>query len=207
MATYKTKQEEFWAESFGNEYIDRNKDAALVGKVLPFWSDILRRTGGLSTILELGANIGLNLRAIKLLSPGVGIDAVEINEEAVKTLADWGGCGVFHESILDFKPTRKWELVFTRGVLIHINPEELPQVYDLMIEASSRYILVAEYYSPKPVEMPYRGHEGFLFKRDFAGDILGRAGNLSLVDYGFVYHGDPLFPQDDINWFLMEKTR
>ena len=26
-----------------------------------------------------------------------------------------------------------------------------------------------------------------------------------LVDYGFVYHRDNCFPQDDINWFLFEK--
>jgi len=29
--------------------------------------------------------------------------------------------------------------------------------------------------------------------------------DLELVDYGFVYHRDPVFPQDDINWFLMKK--
>jgi hypothetical protein len=28
---------------------------------------------------------------------------------------------------------------------------------------------------------------------------------MHLCDYGFVYHRDPLFPQDDITWFLMEK--
>jgi len=29
--------------------------------------------------------------------------------------------------------------------------------------------------------------------------------DLRLVDYGFAYHGDSNFPQDDITWFLMEK--
>ena len=24
-------------------------------------------------------------------------------------------------------------------------------------------------------------------------------------DYGFVYRNDPLFPQDDLTWFLLEK--
>jgi spore coat polysaccharide biosynthesis protein SpsF len=28
-----------------------------------------------------------------------------------------------------------------------------------------------------------------------------------LVDYGFAYHRDPNFPQDDITWFLLEKRR
>ena len=31
--------------------------------------------------------------------------------------------------------------------------------------------------------------------------------NLSLLDYGFVYRRDPSFPQDDMTWFLMEKSR
>jgi spore coat polysaccharide biosynthesis protein SpsF len=28
---------------------------------------------------------------------------------------------------------------------------------------------------------------------------------LKLIDYGFAYHRDPAFPQDDVTWFLMEK--
>jgi pseudaminic acid biosynthesis-associated methylase len=75
-----------------------------------------------------------------------------------------------------------------------------------MYRAATRYLLVAEYYSPKPVEIPYRGHTGKLFKRDFAGELLDRYPALRLVDYGFVYHRDSLFPQDDTNWFLLEKS-
>jgi spore coat polysaccharide biosynthesis protein SpsF len=44
-----------------------------------------------------------------------------------------------------------------------------------------------------------------LFKRDFAGDLLDRFPGLVLVDYGFVYHRDKAFPQDDMTWFLLEK--
>jgi spore coat polysaccharide biosynthesis protein SpsF len=204
---YKTKQEEFWAQSFGSEYIGRNKDGELARRLLPFWSDVMRRTCGVSSVLELGSNIGLNLRALRLISPAIELSAVEINEKAAEMLREWGGCEVFQKSILDFEPCRTWELVFTRGVLIHINPDELPGVYDIMIKASSRYILTAEYYNPVPVEIPYRGHDGFLFKRDFAGELMDRTSSLRLVDYGFVYHRDPLFPQDDITWFLMERSK
>jgi spore coat polysaccharide biosynthesis protein SpsF len=56
------------------------------------------------------------------------------------------------------------------------------------------------------VSIPYRGHEDRLFKRDFAGELLSRFGDLRLIDYGFVYHRDPKFPQDDITWFLLEKA-
>ena len=67
--------------------------------------------------------------------------------------------------------------------------------------------MVAEYYNRSPVAIPYRGHEDRLFKRDFAGEMLDRFSDLTLIDYGFAYHRDPAFPQDDISWFLMEKGR
>jgi len=44
-----------------------------------------------------------------------------------------------------------------------------------------------------------------LFKRDFAGEMLDRFKDLELLDYGFVYHRDNNFPQDDLNWFLLRK--
>ena len=49
-------------------------------------------------------------------------------------------------------------------------------------------------------------HQGKLFKRDFAGEFLDRFADVRLVDYGFAYHRDPNFQQDDISWFLLEKS-
>lgn len=92
-----------------------------------------------------------------------------------------------------------------KGVLIHINPDELPRVYDKIIQSSRKYILVVEYYNPSPMTVTYRGYSERLFKRDFAGEILARYPELRLLDYGFVYHGDKNFPQDDLTWFLIEK--
>jgi spore coat polysaccharide biosynthesis protein SpsF len=78
-------------------------------------------------------------------------------------------------------------------------------VYDKLYASSARYICIAEYYSQDPVEITYRGHTAKLFKRDFAGDLLKRFPTLSLTGYGFVYQNDPMFPLDDITWFLLEK--
>ncbi|MGE5403941.1 MAG: pseudaminic acid biosynthesis-associated methylase, partial [Candidatus Saccharibacteria bacterium] len=66
-------------------------------------------------------------------------------------------------------------------------------------------IIVAEYYNPTPVEIQYRGHANKLFKRDFAGEMMDKYTDLKLVKYGFAYHRDPNFPQDDITWMLLEK--
>ena len=77
--------------------------------------------------------------------------------------------------------------------------------YEIFYKASKRYILVAEYYNPTPVEVKYRDHEGKFFKRDFAGELLDKYHSLQLIDYGFFYHRDNNFPADDITYFLMEK--
>ncbi|MBU1076082.1 MAG: pseudaminic acid biosynthesis-associated methylase, partial [Spirochaetes bacterium] len=112
---------------------------------------------------------------------------------------------VYHQSILDFKVDQKRDLVFTKGVLIHINPEMLNKVYELLYKSSNRYICIAEYYNPTPVSLEYRGEKERLFKRDFAGEIMDKYKSLRLIDYGFAYHRDNNFKQDDITWFLMEK--
>lgn len=91
-------------------------------------------------------------------------------------------------------------------VLIHINPDMLTSVYEKLYECSNKYILIAEYYNPTPVNVSYRGHEERLFKRDFAGEMLDKYKDLKLTDYGFLYHRDNNFPLDDITWFLLEKT-
>ena len=59
-----------------------------------------------------------------------------------------------------------------KGVLIHMNPESLPAVYEALHKATGRYLLVCEYYNPTPVAVTYRGHTNRLFKRDFCGEIM-----------------------------------
>ena len=204
--TYSTDQEKFWAESFGEEYIERNKSDELLASNLHFFSKALARAGKIASCIELGANIGMNMKALKQLYPGVALKAVEINPEAAKHLSEViGSDNVSNSTIFDYNTDEQVQLSLIKGVLIHINPEMLPVVYQKLYEASSQYILVAEYYNPSPVAIPYRGHSDRLFKRDFAGEMLDRYADLQLVDYGFAYKRDPAFPQDDITWFLMEK--
>lgn len=205
MASFKTEQEQFWAGEFGKEYANRNQGADIVASNLAFFTKVLQRCGSIESVIEFGSNIGLNLVALQRLLPGTTLTAIEINPESVEILKqNVDGVTVFPQSILDFKPESQWDFVLSKGVLIHINPDELPTVYDLMYRSSKRLICVAEYYNPQPVEIPYRGHTGKLFKRDFAGELLDRFPDLTLVDYGFAYHRGS-FPQDDLTWFLLEK--
>ena len=205
--TYATPQEQFWAGEFGTAYIERNQGDKLLAANLDFFVKSLRQTRQLKSCIEFGANIGMNLKALNLLLPGLEAHGIEINSEAAAQLAHTiPAARVYNQSILDFNASQSWDLALIKGVLIHLNPEVLPAVYDKLVAATGRYLLVAEYYNPSPVTINYRGHTDRLFKRDFAGEIMDRHPHMQLLDYGFSYRRDPNFPQDDITWFLMKKN-
>ncbi len=204
---YKTKQEEFWAGEFGSDYVDRNQGSKLLASNLSLFSTILDRCDNINTCIEFGSNIGMNLKALKLLIPDTELSAIEINKKATVELSKiLKPENIHNTSILDWTPEKEYDLVLISGVLIHINPDYLNKVYKLLYESSNRYILINEYYNPKPVMVEYRGKNDRLFKRDFAGEILDLYEDLSLVDYGFVYHRDNYFPKDDGTWFLLKKN-
>ena len=204
--TYKTEQEKFWAGEFGDEYLKLNQGLSAVATNIAFFTKVMQRTQKIETFSEFGANIGLNIAAFASVMPKVKMSAIEINEKAVEQLKQFKELTVYHSSILDFVPETCYDFVLIKGVLIHIAPEELLEVYDKLYNSSKRYICIAEYYNPVPVEVQYRGHSGKLFKRDFTGEMLDKYSDLQLVDYGFIYHRDNNFPQDDITWFLLEKS-
>jgi spore coat polysaccharide biosynthesis protein SpsF len=207
MATkFSTEQEEFWAGEFGVEYIERNKSNQLLASNLQFFSKALNHIGAIKSCIGFGANVGMNLKALKLLFPGIDLHAVEINPQAALELEKViESENVYAGSIFSYDPKVSVDLSMIKGVLIHINPEMLPVVYEKLYKSSSKFILLGEYYNPSPVTIPYRGHSDRLFKRDFAGEMLDLYPDLSLVDYGFSYRRDPVFPQDDITWFLLKK--
>ena len=205
--TYKTEQEAFWAGAFGDDYIGRNRAASLLASNLAFFSRALERIKAPASCIEFGANVGMNLAALRLLYPALEQHAIEINAKAADELEKMlPPAQVHRSSILDFAPSRQWDLVLIKGVLIHIDPQWLHAAYQALHAATGRYLLVAEYYNPVPVAIDYRGHSNRLFKRDFCGEMMDRYADLRLVDYGFAYRRDPSFPQDDITWFLLEKT-
>jgi len=207
MADYKTEQESFWAGEFGEEYRSRNKGDELVAANLALFSDVLKRTDSISSMIEFGSNIGLNLIALKKLLPDLEQAAIEINAESAKQLSELEDVKVYQQSIFDFKPESQRDFVLIKGVLIHINPDELNNVYDLLYQTSKKYVCVVEYYNPTPVALDYHGHSERLFKRDFAGELMDKYPDLKLVDYGFSYRRDPNFLFGDTTWFLLEKQK
>lgn len=205
MTTYKTEQEQFWAGDFGTSYAERNQSQALLAANISFFSRVIHRTGALDSVTEFGANVGMNLRAIAALLPAARLHAVEINPSACVQLRQLPNVEVTEGSFLDRRDEGEADLAFVKGVLIHVSPARLADAYAALERTSKRWVLIAEYYNPTPVEVDYRGHSGRLFKRDFAGEFLGTNPAWRLVDYGFLYRRDPVFPQDDITWFLLRR--
>ena len=201
------EQESFWSGKFGIDYINRNqsKDLKISNKV--FFEKIFKNISSISTLIEFGANVGMNLEAIKSIYPKIKMHAVEINKEASDILRKKNICSVTHSSILSYSENIKFDVSMVKGVLIHINPIELKNVYKILYNSSDKYILIAEYYNRKPIELDYRGHKNKLFKRDFAGEIMAQFSDLELIDYGLVCYNAKYAPQDDITWFLLKKQK
>lgn len=205
-----------WKGAFGDQYANRNQDQYKVSSNTALFARILQRTHGIESVMEYGCGTGQNIEAINriagdnLLTYGLDINASAI--ETAERVCTVAVCMDFikHQPPKDFDlPV---DLTMTKGVLIHTAPADLPTAYDRLIDHSSKYILIAEYYNPTPVEVMYRGMPAALWKRDFCKEIIEHAAKkhhewLRLIDYGFQYHGDHNFPQDDITWFLMEKVK
>jgi pseudaminic acid biosynthesis-associated methylase len=201
----KTPQELFWEGEFGTEYTARNTPDARAR--VPFFKTLLERTFGVRSFLEMGCNRGHNLAAVQMLSPNFECVGIDVNEAALKELNKIPGLTGHLTSIQDFNPGRKFDVVYTGGVLTHLCPEDLPTVYKKMYELSNRYICINEYFNPEPVEVTYRGHSERLYKRDFAAEFIDANGGNSkirVVDYGFLWSRvNPNY--GDSNWFLLEK--
>ena len=163
------------------------------------WGEILDSLPDLpKSILEVGANIGLNLTALNSLLDAhlIGLEPngkarSQIYFEAIDASADL--IPLEDESV---------DMVFTCGVLIHISPDNLKKSCDEIYRVASRYVVCIEYFSDKPEEITYRGKTGLLWKRDFGKFYLDNY-DLKLIDYGFFWKEDTGL--DNLTYFIFEK--
>ena len=192
-------QSEAWEGEFGNAYTARNR--VDWQKRVPFWSDILYRTGARS-ILEVGCNAGWNLTAIRRAAPWARPIGIDINPRAIMK-----ACTAGHDAWLDTIGNRAdinadcYELVFTAGVLIHVPPQELEQTMRDIVRASNRWVLAIEYGAEREEEILYRGRPGLLWKRPF-GELYQAMG-LKPVWVPYVLGPDQGF--DNCTVYLLEK--
>src|SRR6267142_4027523 len=125
-SNFKTDQESFWAGEFGDDYIKRNTGAQALANTVALFGKILSCCPGAESLIEFGANTGINLHAIRSLRPAMTLDAIEINQNAAAELSRWEGVRRVHNrSILDFEVVENYDVSLIKGVLIHVNPEYL----------------------------------------------------------------------------------
>ncbi len=204
-----TEQVRFWRGEFGDGYTDRNANTReQIEARVALWARITGRLDGAPprSILEVGANIGNNLRALRQLT-SAEFFAVEPNEKARQILIDDGVVGEKNlrsgfAAAIDL-PDAAVDLAFTSGVLIHIHPDDLPASCAEIHRVTRRYIVCIEYFADKPEELTYRGHDERLFKRDFGAMWLDEHPDLQVVDYGFVWKR--VTGLDNMTWWLFEK--
>mgnify|MGYP003951945667 FL=1 len=202
MKHLKTEQEIFWETDFGNKYVKRNLKS---DRIFTIGKDLLNNKVIINEVLELGANVGLNLDAIKRVYPDVKTYGVEINKLAYNIGKKKHK--FYNKPILNFKSKKKYDLVCSLGVLIHQNPKHLNAFYNKLYSLSKKYIYLNEYFNPTPVTIKYRNNDEKLFKRDFAKELWIKFPRLKLIDYGFHWKQDPRLKNccDNSNWFLFQK--
>lgn len=197
-----SRLERLWAEGFGDEYVERNREAG-VGRDA-FWRKLLSDVD-VGSVLEIGCNVGANLRWIDGFVPSRAVWGVDINETALQTIrqrlpginAVWSPARE-----LPFRD-RSFDLVFTAGVLIHQPETTLPLVMAEAVRCSRRYVLALEYFADEVTEVPYRGQEGALFKRDYGQLYAESFPELDLLATGELSEGEGW---DDVTWWLFRRS-
>lgn len=176
----KTKQMKTWSGEFGKDYTDRNPQTVDELNALyqtrfgvtrsTMNEEFLRDLDREVHILEVGANVGVQLQTLQVMG-FENLYGVELQRYAVeKAKASTAGIDIIQGSAFDvpFKDGY-FDLVYTSGVLIHINPNDLSRVLDEIYRCSKRLIWGFEYFAEAHTSVPYRGCEDLLWKGDFAG--------------------------------------
>ena len=199
------KPTDYWADDIDG-YTDRNSNIP-DGVLLNFFSDALDvlyfEKTDITSVCEYGCNIGRNLKAVKDIYPSAEVIGYDINRRAIRRAKKIPEVRAKVGSILKGN-AEQYDLVFTKGCLIHIHPDDIGKAYQTLYDSAKKFILLCEYYNPYQVEVEYRGQNGLLWKRDFCSEMLDKYEDLTLIDYGFRYHRD-VNPQDDVTWFLIQK--
>ena len=153
----KNEQEYFWSNVYAKDYIAKNYefDRELL---LDGWKKMLSKVESLDSIIECGANVGRNIRALEELHPNARKSAIEISSQAVEVLKrDHPFLDVQNCSILE-NPFKKgsFDLAYTMGVLIHIHPDDLLDNMTMMCDLTNRYALIGEYFNRTSTSLEYQ---------------------------------------------------
>jgi pseudaminic acid biosynthesis-associated methylase len=187
-----TQQLKKWRGRFGKEYTDRNAISLEgVDKLYKRLYGITRtelnklflsKMNRSIRILEVGANIGNQLLCLQKMGFR-NLYGIEPQKYAVeKSRSKTKGLNIIEGNIFGIPfEDEYFDLVFTSGVLIHINPKDIKKAMKEIHRCTKRYIWGFEYYSDRYTEIIYRGKKNLLWKADFAKKYLDNFNDLVLV--------------------------
>ena len=208
-----SKQAQAWASEFGIEYTNRNPmtmedmDALYVRLYGVSRTEINNEfISGLHRnckVLEVGSNVGIQLSLLQRMgfTNLYGIDVspyvVELSKSKTK------GISIIQGNVLDipFKD-RYFDLVFTSGLLIHINPNDLRVALAEIYRCSNCYIWGAEYFAKEYTEINYRGNSDLLWKADFPKIFCKQFKDLKVVKSKIYKY---LSDDNEDTFYLLEK--
>lgn len=191
-------QREFWSGTFGDSYIDRNDSIDTNNKtyknetgvtVEEIFNEFFEKIDRKSRILELGCNIGVNLEILKKMGFS-DLHGLEINKKGVEIARSKNPDITFiHSSIEEYHNNKEFDLVFTAGVLIHINPKSLNQIIQKIISLTSKYVFGLEYYADKLVTINYRDNTNTCWKQNFSNLYL-QTGKINILKERKIFYKD-----------------
>jgi pseudaminic acid biosynthesis-associated methylase len=209
-----TQQLKVWNGEFGKDYTDRNiftgkeldalyaKRYGVTRKAMN--RKFLQKLSRSTRILEVGSNVANQLACLQRMGfkDLYGIEPQGYAVERSKQLTR--GINLIKADGFDvpFKDGY-FDLVFTSGVLIHINPKDIKKALKEIYRVSGRYIWGFEYYSQKYSQIVYRGKKSLLWKGDFPGLYTKMFPDLKIVKQEFYRYRDG----DNIDvMFLLKKN-
>lgn len=196
-----SRLESLWSGEFGDAYVDRNLGAYASRE--PFWRQMIEKVSP-SRVLEVGCNVGGNLRWIAPSLAAGATAGIDVNLKALSALrTEFPEVNAILGSARELPFKDGWfDLVFTMGVLIHQPEDSVLDVMSEMARCSSRYVLCGEYFAAETTEVAYRGVAGALFKRDYGKAFVEVDPSLTLIETGHLTAAEGF---DDITWWLFEK--
>ncbi len=178
MSSENLKQKEFWLSEFANSYMNRNSNIDYVNNnykektglteeevFIEFFSDLDKDL----KILEVGCNVGVKISMLQKMG-FTNLTGLELNKNAYEIAKkNYPDIEFINSDIEEYETDKKYDLVYTCGVLIHLNPAIISNVVKKIFSLSKIYIFGFESYSEKLQEVRYRENLHVQWKQDFLG--------------------------------------
>ncbi len=162
------EQLEQWRGEVGRAYQERNPYEPR--SAVPYFERVAAGRN-ITSILEVGCNLGSKLGAWLTALPGVSISGVEPNAEAVAKAAAIPGVNKVVQGDAYKIPfgDESFDLVFTSGVLMHVPTERIDEAAKEIVRVAKRYVLAIEQRSvgEQEIQPKFRGIPHMWFSRDY----------------------------------------